>query len=374
MRIKTNIFIPEKIKVGFQKRDNTYTKKLAYVIYFDQKGKLRKETSWNGWRDKSIQDLDFANQPTSGFVLNKKVGDYVSHWNHRQAYVRVYDPRDFEFEITVENLLFILENTNSIKGKGLEGDFIYGWDGKELVLIPTSSPDYIELSQFNKLIHEKKHVKSKDLVFGGTYKTKDNDEWIYMGRFDYHTTKWNRSEKQGESGYYTDVNKGKHYFFAKESKNYEGKAYLQLLKLKSLGDKFIDIVSTDPVENYAAMFELLECMTEYSPYDKTKDEYVQYTLETLINKVQSEKYWGWSVYLERSENGTARIKKSNNDDGKYVIIVQERIKDNGYWGSVHYHNRDKTIFEGTLTEIYTHYKPMFRDKYLVNGKLYQKGE
>lgn len=29
---------------------------------------------------------------------------------------------DFEFEITIENLLYILENANPIKGKGLEGE------------------------------------------------------------------------------------------------------------------------------------------------------------------------------------------------------------------------------------------------------------
>lgn len=46
------IFIPKKINVGFQKRDDTYTGKLAYIIYYDETGKLRKETSWNGWRDK----------------------------------------------------------------------------------------------------------------------------------------------------------------------------------------------------------------------------------------------------------------------------------------------------------------------------------
>lgn len=113
-----------KIKVGFQNRENTYTKKLAYVIYEDHKGVLRKRASWESWRDEKIEPVDHDNEPTSGFVLNKKVGDYVSDWNHRQAYVRVYDPRGFEFEITIENLLYILENANSIKGKGLEGEFV----------------------------------------------------------------------------------------------------------------------------------------------------------------------------------------------------------------------------------------------------------
>ena len=122
----TNIFIPKKIKVGFQTRNDTYTKKLAYVIYYDQKNKLRKEKSWEGWRDEKIEPEDYDNEPTTGFVLNKKVGGYQYHYDMRQTYVRVFDPRGFEFEITIPNLLYILENTSSIKGKGLEGEFVYG--------------------------------------------------------------------------------------------------------------------------------------------------------------------------------------------------------------------------------------------------------
>ena len=82
--ISTTIYVPKKIKVGFNNRNDTYTGKLAYIIYYDEKGKLRKETSWNSWRDKSIDPEEYDNEPTSGFVLNKKVGDYSGSWgNHR---------------------------------------------------------------------------------------------------------------------------------------------------------------------------------------------------------------------------------------------------------------------------------------------------
>lgn len=158
--MKSSIFIPKKINVGFRERKDTYTKKLAYVIYFDEKNVLRKEKSWNSWRDHSIENIIYENVPTSGFVLNKKVGDYVSDWNHRQAYIRVFDPRGFEFEITIENLLYILENVNSIKGKGLEGEFIYGWDGKDLILMPTDSSDYKDITKFNDIIHNNLDRKS----------------------------------------------------------------------------------------------------------------------------------------------------------------------------------------------------------------------
>ena len=146
--MKSTIFIPKVINVGYQNRKDTYTGKLAYVVYTDEKGVIRKQASWDGWRDLNIEPNTFDNTPTSGFVLNKKVGDTRSHWNFRQAYCRVYDPRGFEFEITIENLLYILENTNSIVGKGLEGEFVYGWSGKDLILLPTNSPDYKDIMDY----------------------------------------------------------------------------------------------------------------------------------------------------------------------------------------------------------------------------------
>ncbi len=147
------LFIPERINVGFQSRSDTYTKKLAYIIYWDSKGKLRKETSWNSWRDDKIPNQEFQNTPTEGFVLNKGVGGTRESWgwNTRNEYIRVYDPRDFEFEISVSNLLFILRECDCSKGKGLEGKFVYAWDGTELVLLPEQSQDYQSSQNFTKL-------------------------------------------------------------------------------------------------------------------------------------------------------------------------------------------------------------------------------
>lgn len=70
--MKSNIFAPKKINAGFQNRSDTYTKKLSYVIYYDQKGVLRKERGWEGWRDKDIPNELHDNEPMSGFILNKK--------------------------------------------------------------------------------------------------------------------------------------------------------------------------------------------------------------------------------------------------------------------------------------------------------------
>jgi hypothetical protein len=71
-----NVFIAPKIKVGFQKRTDTFTGMLAYIIYYDEKGKLRKEKSWEGWRDKKIDAQEFENVPTDGFTINKDIKRY----------------------------------------------------------------------------------------------------------------------------------------------------------------------------------------------------------------------------------------------------------------------------------------------------------
>lgn len=84
--MNTSIFIPKRINVGYQERSDTYTGKLAYVIYFDEKGVLRKQKSWDEWRDEDIPNVEFDNVPTEGFVLNKRIGGSSGGWDQRQAY------------------------------------------------------------------------------------------------------------------------------------------------------------------------------------------------------------------------------------------------------------------------------------------------
>ncbi len=186
----TKMFVPDKIRVGYQKRGGTYTGKLAYVIYFDNKGKLRKESSWESWRDEKIDPADFTNEPTSGFVLNKGVGGTRESygWDARNEYIRVYDPRDFEFEISVANLLFILQETSSIKGKGLEGEFVYAWDGTELVLLPVGCAEYEACTEHTK--RQDKKVVAKDVKPGFSYLMKNGTNVMYLGRFPYNATSY----------------------------------------------------------------------------------------------------------------------------------------------------------------------------------------
>ena len=116
------IFIPKTIHVGFGKPGWAWVDgksvpasrpevELGFVIYEDEKGKLRQQPSWDSWRDKSVEPKKFDNVPTTGFMINKAAGGQRYSWEQRQNYARVYDPRGFEFEVTMENLVFLLKAT-----------------------------------------------------------------------------------------------------------------------------------------------------------------------------------------------------------------------------------------------------------------------
>jgi hypothetical protein len=200
------MFIPEKIKIGYQNRNGTYTGKLAYVIYFDNKGILRKEKSWESWRDKKIIPQEFSNEPTDGFVLNKGVGgvrDSYNSWNTRSEYIRIYDPRDFEFEISVANLLFILQETSSIKGKGLEGEFVYAWNGTELVLLPVESAEYISCKEHTA--RQSKKLCAKDIKPGFSFLMKNGTTVLYLGKYPYNTNPWYGFHPIGNRHIFVDI-------------------------------------------------------------------------------------------------------------------------------------------------------------------------
>ena len=345
------IYIPNKLKVGFQNRSGTYTGKLAYVIYYDQKGKLRKEASWENWRSKDIEPEEYENEPASGFVLNKKVGCYATHYDARQTYVRVYDPRGFEFEITVPNLLFILENTNSIKGKGLEGEFVYGWDGTELVLIPVDSPDYAKhVEVANQLNNGTYYMDPKELKIGYRYKLKGEswrNEIIYMGKF----KEYDRFGKP-KSG-------KKHFFFIDGKTPWLGTA-------TSMKDRIYECLSESPDERYPELLEQMERNTMFSPIDESKNEYEPITLEEFKS---ADRYSSFrKKNLVHCENaGAVHIESS------YNFYYRSDDRFDVYAAHGRYATSAQLMRNVTWEEMYERLKPFRTRRYLTNGKLYREG-
>lgn len=196
-------FIPKKLHIGFQKRNDTFTGKLAYIIYEDEKGVLRKEKSWNSWRDESIETIVIDNVPTPNFVFNKGVHRDNYYFGSGRHVFRIYDPRDFEFEITVDNVIGILMHSDVCKRDIVE-QCVYAWAGTDLVLLPVNSKEYQESVKFTAKQSEK--VSAKSLVKGMVYERKKHaGQWMYIGYYPYmELEKWTQ---------FTQHNKGKRHVF-----------------------------------------------------------------------------------------------------------------------------------------------------------------
>lgn len=324
--MKSQLNIPTKIRVGCVERNDTYTKRLGYVIYYDEKGKLRKEASFEGWRDKKIPAVDYDNIPTEGFVLNKKAGGYSSGWNHRATYCRIFDPRGFEFEISIPNLLFILQETNSIKGKGLEGEFVYSWEGKDIVLLPVSSQEYKQSAEFTSLKTLK--VGKADVVEGCTYLTKDQKEVIYLGRYNWYQMDYDRNYRYK---FVSDQNKQHIFVYVDKIENsFESTSpYLLAKGFTGLAKR----LSTDPISNFAEIFD---------KFSKSRFSTKPIGLESKPSTIKfpSINLDSTSTYNEQP-SGDFYLRDNENNYTRYSI---QPIKE--YENHHNYQNRGQILFKG----------------------------
>jgi hypothetical protein len=242
----SNLYIPSKIKVGFQKRSDTFTGKLAYVIYFDEKGKLRKQASWDGWRDSEIEAIEIENKPTSGYIFNKGVRRDGYYWGGGRSSIRIYDPRDFEFEITVDNLMGILMHSDVSKRDIVE-ECVFAWEGKELVLLPVNSEEYQKSVKYTEKQSGK--ISAKSLVKGYTYNHKKIEEpLIYIGNFEWF--EWGNLQNGQKSRYYygdhCHYSTGKkHVFYNSETKEFLSPAI----------SAFSSVETEEVVSDYAAIVD-----------------------------------------------------------------------------------------------------------------------
>lgn len=300
------MYIPKKIKVGFVNRKDTYSGKLAYITYIDEKGVLRKQTSWEGWRDKTIEPAEIDNEPSEGFCINKDIKRYNGEWwSSTRTMVRVFDERagGIEFEITTENLIAVLMHTDCLR-RGLVGKFVYAWSGKELVLLPTNSVEYQDAVKFTENLGKK--VSAKNLEPGGIYLNRKGKEEIYIGRFDYY--------QFDKNGVRTPTKK--HLFKIKEK--YGDKYGLEPKNsVNHLTQKVGD------VDNYAELLDWAKKYTQTSDIDRIEVEPILPDIKVVEGK-------DWRGYPRKELGG--RLEYLFTDESKMFFT------DGAY--SINYHNNN----------------------------------
>lgn len=329
------ILIPKKCKAGFQKRGDTFSGKLSYIIYYDEKNNLRKEPSWNNWRDKNIEPIDFDNVPSKGFYINKKVGGVAYHWDYRQTYCRVYDSRGFEFEITIPNLVYIMKNTNWSKDNGFEGEFVYGWDKKDLVLIPTEAPEYRDIQIKTAAVYDKGSIKGKDLIPGYTYSDLQDNQFVYLAKdfkysyqqvylrsYPYYREKYSipdMTDIEFEKLPFSAENPKYKVLIKKSSKKvfwfYDVKKN-EIMFFGNLDKKIYNVLGKTSPENLYNYYNMLYRNKEYSKIIYEKDKLVYYTLEEFANKITpTDKKYNWIYFYNIKDNNKRKhevwLKKDN---------------------------------------------------------------
>lgn len=378
------IFIPHVLHVGFQNRKGTYSGRLAYVIYEDEKKTVRKKESWDSWRDDAIPPQTFDNSPREGFVLNRQAGGLGwSSWNHRLTYVRVYDPRGFEVEIQVPNLLYILENTSSIKGKGLEGELVYGWDGTELVLVPTSSPDYPELLKYrDSRFTPAKKIGARNIREGATYVTNKNERVVFLERATHYN--WYQpgvSAGHATSGLPTGTPKT---FFFYNLEHDESKYHPPFTTMRSVNGRLIREEDPGPHPQLADMVSEMERWEEYSPIDQSKTLFEAYSIEEFTSLERHITFWSEVGYSRTGETKHRKFTASRSGGNpEYVVrppddmFVYGAEAERLFWSAVlgrefepptkRWDSFSRLAFEGDKEQIFAKFKPLKRVLYLANG-------
>ena len=251
-KIKENIFIPKILKCGFNLRhvkddskvkryvciDGEYvaveettepTYKIGFVSYYDEKGRFRHETSFNNWISKRVPTEKHENVPTKGFKIFKQANrfSYNRFCSYRNVSFEIQDPRGWVFEITQDNLAWIIDNCSIIKGD-IEGEFVYGWDGKDRVLIPCSSETFKDNIVFSNILNAQSYITPKNLQMWHVYKSKQGEKMMFVGRHDIYSRRswaknrysWNGEEETKKKEGYIKDSEGRWRICRKKSKQY----------------------------------------------------------------------------------------------------------------------------------------------------------
>ena len=305
--MNNKLFIPKTIRVGFVKRTDTFAGKLGYVMYYDEKGKLRQEVSCDGWRDKNIDCIDYENTPRNNYVLNKGVERCGHHFGSGRSVARVYDPREFEFEISINNLMGILMHSDVSKRDIVE-ECVFAYSGKDLVLLPVNSEEYKQSVEYTN--KQSKKVSARDLVKGHTYKQKKHDdELVYIGYYPWYDT-------EGYPIKSTELKGKKHIFYDTKSKDY----------VKPTVGTLAECVSDEIHNDYPC---LVDGWVKYiNSGEITGFEFCDYDVD---NMPVGHQWWSTTYSLYHPDGYTLefKINKNTNSEDIYVNHTSRASYDDG---------------------------------------------
>lgn len=142
------------------------------------KAAMKRKATVDGWRDTSIEPMTFTNEPQTGFRLVDSIKRHG--WNGGNVVVRVEDPRGFELEISVANLLSVMESTTVINGE-IQSSCLWAREGGKNILIPTDSEWYKGVLASIEAAKTAKKAKKVKPQIGDVVKLRNGETRTYAG-------------------------------------------------------------------------------------------------------------------------------------------------------------------------------------------------
>lgn len=189
-----NMTINHTIKIYDQSYVNFYVREhenipLGYMTHYEpkapaafqkRKDSIDRSAAYSGRRQ--MNGIIIDNKPMIGFRISRSLRRLG--WDNRNTYIRIEDPRGFEIDISVANMIMLTDN-NLLENGEILRECVWGRDGNTNILLPVNSTPYMQA--VTNTARVKSSVNSRTVCAGDHVILKNGREGRYMGAL-YGTT------------------------------------------------------------------------------------------------------------------------------------------------------------------------------------------
>lgn len=173
-------YIPNELYVGFRS-DGEDTLTCFMTPYAKDSAFTKRKKTIDDWASKEMNTLIVDNKPQNGFRLV----DTSRRYRTNNVLFRVIHPEfGAEFEITAENFMEILQNSDVVKGE-IQEKLLIIRDGAKNVLVIENSPQHLGSSNVDENGKEI-FLSKKDYKEGDRISVKGIGDVIYLGKNKIH--------------------------------------------------------------------------------------------------------------------------------------------------------------------------------------------
>jgi hypothetical protein len=149
----------------------------AYMTHYEDNAAGRKrQAQVDGWSRGKMKSVIIENKPMIGFRVSR--GLRRLGWSHHATSVRIEDPRGFEVDISVSNMMMLTDN-NLLENGEILRECVWGRDGGMNVLLPVNSQPYLQATENTERMAST--VNSRSVQLGDTVLLKNGTQGRYLG-------------------------------------------------------------------------------------------------------------------------------------------------------------------------------------------------